>query len=265
MAKKDYLWLNLRELPYFRAFLRAIEGRFYEEFEMPGPILDLGCGDGSFAAITFDKPLDVGIDPWVGPIHKAVKTHAYNLVVQGDGHKMPFPDGSFSSAMSNSVLEHIPDLQPVLEDVSRVLRPGGFFYFCVPNHQFLPNLSIARLFDRLKLKGLAKAYRAFFNKIARHYHCDDPETWTKNLELAGFEVVEWWHYFSPEALAVLEWGHYFGLPSAVSHILFRKWILTPARWNQVITRRIVQKYYDEDPKTPRGTCTFYIARKKNDE
>ena len=51
--QKDYLWLNLRELPYFRGLLRAIEGRFYEEIELAEPVLDLGCGDGQFAAVTF--------------------------------------------------------------------------------------------------------------------------------------------------------------------------------------------------------------------
>jgi len=262
MANKNYLWLNLRELPYFRAFLRAIEGRFYESLDMTGPVLDLGCGDGSFAQITFNQPLDVGIDPWTAPIRKAVKTEAYKLVIQGDGHQMPFPDEHFGCAISNSVLEHIPDLQPVLEDVSRVLKPGGVFYFCVPNHQFLPNLSIARFFDRIKLNGLARIYRKFFNRIARHYHCYDPEKWKTMLDEAGFEVVDWWHYFSPQALAVLEWGHYFGLPSAISHLLFRNWILVPARWNLTLTNIIVNKYYSEDPRTPEGTCTFYVTRKK---
>lgn len=264
MVKKDLLQLNLQELPYFRAFLRAIEGRFYEDFEMPAPVLDLGCGDGSFARITFDQPLDVGIDPWTGPIHKAVKSGAYQVVIQGDGHQMPFSAEHFGSAISNSVLEHIPDLQPVLEDTARVLKPGGMFYFCVPNHQFLPNLSIARFFDRLHLRSVANLYRKFFNRIARHYHCHDPETWTQMLGEAGFEVVRWWHYFSPQALAVLEWGHYFGLPSAILHILFRKWIIAPAGWNLALTRKIVENYFIEDPRTPEGTCTFYIARKKSE-
>lgn len=262
MKEKDYLWLNLRELPYFRAFLRAIEGKFYENLEMPDPILDLGCGDGSFTRITFDMPLDAGIDPWTGPVHKAGKSGSYRHVIQGDGHQMPFENHQFQTVISNSVLEHIPDLQPVLEDVGRVLVPGGLFYFCVPNHQFLPNLSVAKFLDRIHLKSLASLYRKFFNWIARHYHCHNPETWNEMLDKAGFEIVDWWHYFSPEALAVLEWGHYFGLPSAISHILFKKWILVPQPWNLLFTRKIVERFTQEDPRTPEGTCTFYIAKKK---
>ena len=41
-VERDYLWLNLRELPYFRAVLRAVEARSYQQFDLPGPILDLG-------------------------------------------------------------------------------------------------------------------------------------------------------------------------------------------------------------------------------
>ena len=60
---KDFLFLQLQDLPYFRAFLRAIESSYYQDLPMPGPIYDVGCGDGHFASLTFDKKLDVGLDP----------------------------------------------------------------------------------------------------------------------------------------------------------------------------------------------------------
>ena len=71
MDEKDFLWLNLRDLPYFRGMLRAVEAQFYQEFELQAPTLDLGCGDGKFARTTFQRKLDVGLDPWAGPIHQA--------------------------------------------------------------------------------------------------------------------------------------------------------------------------------------------------
>jgi hypothetical protein len=52
MDDKDYLWLNLRDLPYFRAMLRAVEAKFYQQFELSAPTLDVGCGDGHFGRIT---------------------------------------------------------------------------------------------------------------------------------------------------------------------------------------------------------------------
>ena len=35
-------------------------------------VLDVGCGDGHFASVTFDQPLDVGIDPWAAPLRHAL-------------------------------------------------------------------------------------------------------------------------------------------------------------------------------------------------
>ncbi|NMC54650.1 MAG: class I SAM-dependent methyltransferase, partial [Chloroflexi bacterium] len=142
-TNKDFLWVNISELPYFRGLLRAVEARFYQDIELQHPIFDLGCGDGQFAQTTFDHTIDVGLDPWTGPIKKAIKTGAYQMVLQGSGADIPFPDQSFNSAISNSVLEHIPELDPVLKEVHRILKPGSLFVFCVPNHQFLGTLSIS--------------------------------------------------------------------------------------------------------------------------
>jgi len=261
VSKKDYLWLQVRDLPYFRALLRAVESRVYPGIELPGPILDLGCGDGHFVTIAFDKPIDVGIDPWTGPVHQASKRNGYRQVFQGSGDQLPFPDGYFNSAISNSVLEHIPDLDPVLKEMARVMKPGALFVFCVPNHQFLANLSVSNFFDQIGLRGLGNWYRAFFNRISRHQHCDSPEVWEARLEKAGFRVEHWWHYFSPKALHTLEWGHYFGLPSLITHFLFRRWILVPERWNLALTMNICRPFYEEEPSQENGAYSFYITRR----
>lgn len=261
-TSKDYLWLHLRELPYFRALLRAVEARFYVGIELPSPTLDLGCGDGHFASIAFEQQLEVGIDPWWGPLHEAEARKAYQDLAQSDGAAMPFADDHFASAVSNSVLEHIPHLDEVLVETGRVLKSGAPFIFCVPNHNFLPNLSIGRWLDRIGFGWVGDAYRAFFNRISRHHHCDSPQVWKSRLESSGFKIERWWHYFSPAALRTLEWGHYFGLPSWINQILTGKWILSPTRWNLALTRRLIERYYDEPLATENGAYTFYMARKK---
>ena len=111
---KDFLFLHLSGLPYFRAFLRAVESAYYQDIDLPSPTLDVGCGDGNFAALTFDHNIDVGLDPWHGPIHEAKPYEKYNVLVEADGGTMPFSDGYFASAFSNSVLEHIPHLDQVV-------------------------------------------------------------------------------------------------------------------------------------------------------
>ena len=257
----DYLTPHLRDLPYFRALLRAVEARFYEDISLPGPVLDLGCGDGHFASLAFQEPLDMGLDPWWGPIQEAGTRSSYQDLVCAEGDHMPYPSDYFSSAVSNSVLEHIPDLDPVIKETARVLKPGAPFIFCVPNHRFLSTLSISNGLDNIKLRGLADLYRGFFNRISRHYNCDSYETWKERLKKFGFMIEDSWDYFPPAALHVLEWGHYFGVPSWVAKLIFGRWILTPTRWNLYLTDRLVRPHYESDPRSPDGVYSFYIARR----
>ncbi|MBM3152450.1 MAG: class I SAM-dependent methyltransferase [Chloroflexi bacterium] len=250
---KDFLFLQLRDLPYFRALVRAVEAAYYQEFDLPAPTIDIGCGDGHFAQLTFDHKIDVGLDPWHSPIHEAGRRGTYNLLVEADAASAPFPGGYFASAFSNSVLEHIPHIEAVLAGVSRLLRPGAPFYFCVPNERYLTELSISKL--------LGKGYIEWFRRISRVQYADGPQVWEKRLEQAGFMLERWWHYFPPSAMRVLEWGHYFGLPSLLARKLTGKWIIAPARWNLWVTERLIRKYASIDPVDD-GTFTFYTARKR---
>ncbi len=260
-ASRDFLFLHVRLLPYFRGLLRAVESRFYQDYVLPAPVYDLGCGDGQFASVTFDRQIDAGLDPWHGPIHEAQGFGAYRLLVEANGSRAPFPDAHFGSGISNSVLEHIPDIESVLAETARILKPGAPFLFCVPNPDFTRNLSVARLLDRLRLGALARLYRRFFNRISRHAHCDDPQTWTGRLEAAGFTVEAYWNYFSPSALAALEWGHYFGLPSMFVKKLFGRWILVPSRSNLRLTLAFLRPYYNEPVPQAHGAYTFYVTRR----
>jgi SAM-dependent methyltransferase len=259
---KDFLWLNIKDLPYFRSLLRAVEAQFYNQTDLPAPTLDVGCGEGHFANLIFDRKIEVGLDPSYVALHEASGRHTYQLLTEADGGRMPYPDGYFASAFSNSVLEHIPHVEQVLAETARVLRPGALFVFCVPNQRFNESLSISRFLEKLHLTDLAKGYRTFFTFIARHRHLDSLEVWKARLEVAGFTVEKWWDYFPPKALAVLEWGHYLGLPSLLTRKLTGRWILIPTHWNLALTYRFLQPYSGAVASDD-GVCTFYIARRVN--
>lgn len=260
--EKDYLWLQIKEMPYFRGLLRAVEARVYQHIKLQGPVLDLGCGDGHFASIAFDSPIDVGIDPWTGPVKLAKKQGSYRQVINGLGNQLPFPDEYFGSVISNSVLEHIEDLDAVVNEIARVTKRNGTFIFCVPNNFFLKNLSISNWLDRIHLRPIGNLYKNFFNHISRHHHCDSPEVWEDRLSASGFTIDRWWHYFSPRALHVMEWGHYFGFPSLVSHFLFKRWILIPKKWNLFFIESLTRKYFNEDPHQEKGSYSFYITHRQ---
>lgn len=257
----DLLWRQLKTIPAFRAVLRAVEARFYGCVELPAPVLDVGCGDGHFSQMTFPGRLAAGIDPWWNPLKKSAQAGQYDVLAQAMGDRLPFPDNHFASAFSNSVLEHIPDIQPVLNDVNRVLQPDGRFLITMPSHYFTEWLGGAALFEKLGSDGLAEWYRQKFNGISRHAHTDPPEVWAARLAQAGFEIERWQYYFSKEALRALEIGHAQGIPAAIMHALTGHWIVAPWESSLKWTDRWLRPYYDE-PFGETGAYLLIVARKK---
>jgi 4-amino-4-deoxy-L-arabinose transferase-like glycosyltransferase/SAM-dependent methyltransferase len=256
----DLLWRHLKTLPAFRALLRSVEARFYHQLALSGPILDVGCGDGHFAQMAFDSQIAVGIDPWQGPLNKAKDNQVYEHSIQGFGDSMPFPDGYFANAISNSVLEHIPIVQPVLDEINRVLEVDGRLVITMPNDQFTKKLGGALFFERLAMGRVAESYRQCFNKISRHAHTDSADRWAMRLASSGFVVERWQNYFSVEALHALEWGHIQGLPSALLHFLTGHWILAPWKSNLRFTEQWLRPYYEETAPES-GVMTLIVARK----
>lgn len=256
----DLLWRQLKSLPAFRALLRAVEARFYRAIEIPEPILDLGCGDGDFTGVAFDEPITAGIDPWWNPLQKSLRGRNYRFLAQAMGDKMPFPDESFASVISNSVLEHIPDIQPVLNEASRVLKVGGKLVITMPSDNFTKMLGGAAAFERFGLNGMADSYRNFFNGISRHAHTDAPQVWAERLAQAGFAIVRWQQYFSQDALRALEMGHAQGVPSAVLHALTGHWIVAPYERSLQVTEQWLRPLYEE-PFPEQGAYIFFVAQK----
>lgn len=129
------------------AFFRAIE---IEELAhamkgVTGLGLDLGCGDGILTDILFKRigttPRLIGIDPDPLETQAAASYDFYERIHTVGGDAVPEADATFDYVISNSVLEHIPDLEPVIAEVGRVLKPGGRFFFTVPGPGFRENLS----------------------------------------------------------------------------------------------------------------------------
>ena len=258
----DFLWQHLRDLPAFRGLLRAVEARFYQDLlPLDEPVLDVGCGDGHFASIAFPRPLLAGIDPAAAVLREARERGAYHVLAQALGNALPYAGGTFATVISNSVLEHIPDVASVLAEIARVLQPGGRFIFCVPGDRFTDLLFFTQLFRRLRLEGLARAYKGYFNRISRHHHCDGPEVWQERLAVVGLRPVEHFYYFSERANHALDLGHYYGAPSLVAKKLFGRWILAPSRWNLALTERWLRPLYNE-PLPEVGAYLFVVAEKR---
>lgn len=171
------------------AFFRSIEIEMLasEMREVSGLGLDLGCGDGILTDILFSRigmtPQLVGIDPDQKEIEAAKPYRFYTRLHTVFGNDIPENDSTFDYVFSNSVLEHIPDLEPVISEVSRVLKPGGRFFFTVPGPGFHENL-------RGSLRGTTReTYLAELDKRLAHFHYLSSSDWKELCARNGLTLT----------------------------------------------------------------------------
>lgn len=101
-------------------------------------VLDVGCGNGPLLAevVARNPAIRVsGIDLSPEEIARArarVPDANIDRLAVGDAANMPFADAAFDAVTSHMVLMLLPQLDPVLAEIRRVLRPAGKLAFLVP-------------------------------------------------------------------------------------------------------------------------------------
>ena len=123
----------------------------------PGDLfLDFGCGVGGdlIAAADFvgSEGLCVGIDRSVVLLENADRSASNAAYVAGDGHRLPFADGTFHRIHCERTLQHVSRPVDAIAEMARVLRPGGRVVISEPDYRLdfwdhpLPDLT-ARILD----------------------------------------------------------------------------------------------------------------------
>lgn len=103
-----------------------------ERLEFPSKILDVGCGGGFLTNELARAGHDVtGVDLSgeslaVAHRHDETKSVKYQVA---DAYSLPFADASFDVVSALDFLEHIEDPARAIKEFSRVLKPGGKFFF----------------------------------------------------------------------------------------------------------------------------------------
>lgn len=259
----DFLARQLATMAPHRAILRAVECRLMSAVDRHGPVLDIGCGDGHFAQIAYDDVLDVGIDLQEAELIEAAgRPGVYRFVVREDSSALSFADDSFATVLSNCAIEHMPELDAVIAEVARVLRPGGTFATTLPSEHFAELLLGSTVLRRVGLRRAAHAYGRFFNRISYHFHIHTPEEWRRRWDAAGFDVVQQHYYFSPRAHRAFDLCHYLSVPNLVTRKLTGRWVLHP-----LLTRpfdRWLRRYYDEPLVQTVGAYQFLVAVRRSE-
>lgn len=114
--------------------------------------LDVGCGGGIMAEEVAAMGFRVtGVDPSAESIATARAHTARSALaieyLEAPGEHLPFADETFELVYCCDVLEHVNDLQQVINEAARVLKPGGVYLYDTINRTFPSKLVMIKLFQ----------------------------------------------------------------------------------------------------------------------
>jgi SAM-dependent methyltransferase len=115
-----------------------------------GRVVDVGCGEGQIARLVAGAGAQrvVGVDASAAQLAEARRRGGGPAYVRAGAEALPLPSGAFDAAVACLVLEHIADLDGALDEIARVLRPGGRFVFFL-NHPLFQTPASGWIDDRV--------------------------------------------------------------------------------------------------------------------
>jgi SAM-dependent methyltransferase len=148
----------------------------------PARILDWGCGYGQVSELlargglevtSFDYRPDAEDGVWPLERFGDLRVH-----LSSDPRRLPFADDAFAAVLSCGVLEHVADPDASLEEIKRVLVPGGTFY-------------VYKLPNRLSyLEAIAKRAGLYYHGAMEHDRVYSRRSALALLARHGFAVEE---------------------------------------------------------------------------
>jgi len=167
-------------------------------------VVDLGCGEGRHAIHAYleANATVIGLDQSEQDLRTAqlraapfidAERAASLTYMKGDAHHLPFADESIDAVICSEVLEHIEHYQSVIQEIARVLKPGGQLMVSVPRYwpeKICWMLSEpyhqvegghVRIFKEKQLKHSLQAQDFIFNKKHFAHALHSPYWWLKCL------------------------------------------------------------------------------------
>jgi 2-polyprenyl-6-hydroxyphenyl methylase/3-demethylubiquinone-9 3-methyltransferase len=169
--------------------IESLRERNSDLFQGVGSVLDVGCG-GGFLTLELARHgvTTIGLDYSHSSL-EAARERAQReapgcpvTYVHGDAYTLPFGSESFAAVTCMDFLEHVSEPERVIAEISRVLKPGGHFYF----HTFNRN----RLAQLVVIKGLEWFVRntpADLHVYKLFIRPEEMKTWMSKQNLSASE------------------------------------------------------------------------------
>jgi ubiquinone/menaquinone biosynthesis C-methylase UbiE len=149
-------------------------------------ILDIGTGSGDFIEVlkeVFPYAKITGVDPDQESLNSAKEKYTDVIFNKMIGEDLNFANHNFDVVCISMALHHLPDVQKALQEMQRVVKPGGWI---IVNELFSDNLNPAQ--------EVHKMFHHFRSKIDRLIGINHNETFEKEeirkmIKTAGIQIL----------------------------------------------------------------------------
>ncbi len=210
--------------PFFRRFFpnelkahKAYHRQLQTLLPAEGKVLDLGCGDHSELAEYRTARREVwGTD---FQAHPRLEASEWFRRLEDDG-RIPFADETFDALAAGWVLEHVERPEAFLQEVHRVLRPGGWFVALTVNAEHYVSL-FARLLGLLPHEWTQAVVHRFYGRAAHDtfptlYRMNAERTLRRAAVAAGLRLHQLTRHVNPAYL-----GRFWPLAVVCDYLLER--------------------------------------------
>lgn len=192
-------------------WLRSSQEHYFEKLESliqkpPARVLDIGCGKEFLMSwlrpelfqrlntTICERAIIFGIDPYL----PSLQQNPSRITACALAGHLPFANASFDMVTANMVVEHVEEPVGVLQEVLRVLRPGGAFVFHTPNLQ-APVIGLLKLLPHALKQAAVPLFeggRQSEDVFPTHYRLNTTRAIENAASRSGFSVESISHVFT---------------------------------------------------------------------
>lgn len=183
-------------------------------------ILEIGSGEGyGINYLSTQLPYITATDLSLQALRHAKASYPHIQACQTLGTNLPFASNVFEAAISFQVIEHITEANRYLEEIQRILRPGGTLFLTTPNR-------------KLRLLPFQKPWNPYH---VREYTGNELHRLLKHW----FGSVEIYAVMTKPSLMALEKARVKQTPLRVGKKIIEKMFpgLEPKKWLRVVSNR----------------------------
>lgn len=240
-------WASIRKVERIKAWVARLA---------PADMLDVGCGSGILLnELKPVVPSITGCDLSDVLLQRVRKEKKIEQLVAADLKSLPFASNSFQSLLCSEVLEHLPNPKRAIQEIARVLKPGGKALITTPH---------LHCYDGLegKTQCISRAI-AWTNRVRRLLHRPPIYPYGYNTHLVKLSPSQWQNLFSPPfSLMAMEPIFIFPyFPAGIPPLKKIEQWLVPKIFNaQGKMESALKKFY---PFSHLGQLQLYVLEKRS--